>query len=106
LGHRHALHAVDTALELQAAEGAPSLDERNDLLEAAETRRVRAHRLDLPTTPFGISGVHPNEIGGEEARLLTSGPGPDLEENVALVSRVARQQQPLELRLDHRGALA
>ena len=39
LGRRHALHAVHAALELEAAEGALALHERDHFLEAAEARR-------------------------------------------------------------------
>src|SRR5204862_322850 len=54
LGHRHALHAVHAALELEAAEGALPDDERDHLLEAAEAGRARDQALELLVAPLDL----------------------------------------------------
>ena len=46
---------------------------------------------------LGVAQVHPQELGGEQRGLLAAGAGPDLEDHVAIVVRVARQQQDLEV---------
>ena len=45
----------------------------------------------------GVAEVHPQELVGEQRGLLAAGAGPDLEDHVAVVVGVARQQQHLEL---------
>src|SRR5206468_1636943 len=44
-GHRHALHAVDAALELEAREHAWAVDRGHRLLVAADFRRARGDEL-------------------------------------------------------------
>ena len=46
---------------------------------------------------LGVADVHPVELGGEQGRLLAAGAGPDLQDHVAIVVRVAREEQDLEL---------
>src|SRR5438876_3925158 len=112
LGHRHALHAVHAALELEPAEGALPHHERDDLLEAAEAGRVRGQHLDAPAVPLGVTRVHAEELGGEEARLVAAGAGTDLEHRVALVSGILGEEELLEHRVERgqprleRGQLA
>src|SRR5437667_5791698 len=100
LGHRHALHAVHPALEFQAAEGALPLHERDHLLEAAGAGRARGQHLDAPAVPLGVARVHAEELGGEEARLVAAGAGPDLEHGVALVVGVLGKEEVLERRVE------
>ena len=52
-----------------------------------------------------IAQVHPQQLGGEQRRLLAAGPGAHLEDHVAVVVRVARQQQDLEF-LEQPGLVA
>ena len=46
---------------------------------------------------LGVAHVHPVQLGGEQGGLVAAGAGPDLEDDVAVVVRVARQEQDLEL---------
>ncbi len=96
-GLRHALHAVHAALELEPAVRALPFDGRDDLLQPAEPGLTGAQDLDAPAPRLGIARVHAEELGGEEARLLAAGAGADLEQHAAIVVRVARQQQHLQL---------
>ena len=112
LGHRHALHAVHAALELEPAVGALPHHQRDHLLEAAEAGRARGEHLDAPAVPLGVARVHAKELGGEEARLVAAGAGTDLEHRVALVVGVLREEELLEHRVERdqarleRGQLA
>ena len=42
---------------------------------------------------LGVADVHPVELGGEQRGLLAAGAGPDLDDHVAVVVRVARQER-------------
>ena len=55
---------------------------------------------------LGVARVHAEELGGEQARLVAAGAGADLEDDVAVVVRVARQQQELQLLLERVGLCA
>src|SRR5207249_1923590 len=94
------LDAVHAALELEPAVRALALHERDDLFEPAETGRARGQHLDAPAVPLGVAAVHAEELGAEETRLLAARPGADLEHHVALVVRVARQEEPFERRVE------
>ena len=67
------------------------------LLEAAHAAGGgAAHHLHLPAAGFRKARIHPEEVFGEEPRLVASRAGPDLEKDVLLVVRVLRQEQDLE----------
>ena len=97
LGGGHALHAVGTGLELEVAVHAVTGDEADDFLVAAAVGRGFAHDLHLPALDFGITGVHAEEVGGEQGRFLTAGTGADFKDGVLFVQRVLGQQQHLDL---------
>jgi hypothetical protein len=50
--------------------------------------------------PRPVAAVHSEQLGGKERRLLTSRAGAHLEDDVAAIVRVGRQQQHLEILLD------
>ena len=97
LGRRDALDAVDAALELEAAVGAVAADLDDGLLDPVDAGLVHAHDLGLVPVPAGVARVHPEQLGREQRGLVATGPGPDLEDDVAIVVRVARQEEHLEL---------
>ena len=97
LGLRHALHAMAAGFELELRIRARADDARDDLPIAAEIRRRLRHDLDRPAAPLGIARVHAEQHGGEQRRLLAAGPRTDLDEHVALVARILRQQHRLQL---------
>ena len=94
---RHALHAVAARFELELRIGACPDDARDHLLVAAELGGRCRHDLDLPAVALGVARVHPEEVAREERRLVAAGAGADLEEDVALVVRVLRQQHLLQV---------
>ena len=111
LGDRHPLHPVDAALPLQprpdavAALGhALGLDRQRDVLDAAEVGVLRVEHLGDPAVPLGVPQVHPQQVAGEQRRLLAALAGLDLQDHVLGVVRVARDQQLGEALLERRQA--
>ena len=77
-------------------------DARDDLAESAEIGRRFGHHLHLPALALGVARVHAEQVAGEERRLVAAGARADLQEDVALVVRIARQQHRLQLAADAR----
>ena len=100
LGLRHALHAMAAGFELELRVRALPGDARDHLLVAAQLRGALGDQLDLPALALGVARVHAEQVAGEERRLVAAGAGAHLEEQVAVVVRVARQQRLLQLGLE------
>jgi len=98
LGGRHPLDAVHAALVLQLAVDAAPLDRRDHFFQAADAGIAARHRLEPPPVALGEHAVHPEELGGEQRRLVAAGAGADFEDDVLLVVRILGDQQNLELR--------
>ena len=99
LGARHPLHAVAAGLEFQPRVGAETGNAGDDFLVAAKVVLAGADDFDLPAVAFGIARVHAEQVGGKQGGLVAAGAGAHFEEDVALVVRVFRQQQPLQFAL-------
>ena len=97
LGLGHALHAVRAALVLEAAPRVVALHEERDVAVAAVVGRLARQHLDLEAVALGVVLVHPVEVAGPEVRLLAALGALDLDDHVATLVRVARQQQLLDL---------
>ena len=97
LGRRHALHAMAAGLELQLRVGARADDLGDDFLVAAHFAGTLGNHFDLPALALRIAAVHAEQVAGEQRRFVAAGAGADLEEDVALVVGVLRQQPPLQL---------
>src|SRR6266851_1937122 len=92
--------------ELELGVGALPDDARDDfLVPAGIARRFRYH-FHLPALALRVARVHAEQVAGEERRLVAAGPRAYLEEDVALVVRIARQQQLLQLRFERGEPLA
>src|SRR2546426_1588676 len=63
------------------------------LLQAPEIPFGQRDNLDLPALPLGEPGVHPEQLRGEQRRLVATGAGADLDDRVAVVQRIAGGQQ-------------
>jgi len=101
LGDGDPLHAVDAALVLETAVGAAALDQGDDLLEAPHAGgRARAERLHAPARHLRKAGVHAEEVGGKEPRLVSARAGPYLQDDVLLVIRILGKQQDREALLE------
>ncbi len=112
LGDRHPLHPVDATLELEHAVGGVvriggtgCLHRHGDRLVAAQVGLLGVEHLDLPATSLGELGVHPEQVAGEQRRLLAALAGLDLDQGVRGVVGVARGEQPGEPFL-HLGELS
>ena len=100
LGDRDPLDPVHAALELQQRVrrlarlgGALGLHGDGDGLEAAEVGLGGVELLGLPAAPLGVAGVHPQQVAGEQRRLLAALAGLDLQQRVLGVGRVAGHQE-------------
>ncbi len=56
--------------------------------------------------PLGVAHVHAQQVAREDRRLVAAGAGADLEEDVAVVVRILRQQQPLQVGFQRLDAAA
>ena len=97
LGGGHALHAVRAGFELEARVHVLAGDARDDFLEAAVLAGALIHHFHVPAMGAGIVVVHAKKIAGENRRLVAAGGGADFEKDIAVVVRVLRQQQGLDL---------
>ena len=95
LGDRHPLHPMRTALVLHAGPDAVALQQERHVAVAAHVGRVRAEHLEAPALPAGVRPVHLEQVAGEEVGLLASLGAADLDDDVAVVVGVLRQQQEL-----------
>src|SRR5579884_402276 len=100
LGLRHPLYAVDTGLELELGVGALAVDLELDPVETSDPRLLEVDHLDPPALGVGPAGVHPEEVGREQGRLLAALRGLDLHHHVAGVVRVPGEEQDPEAVLE------
>ena len=112
LGDGHALDAMHASLELQAGEGRVArlgdplgLDGDRDVLVAPEVGLHHLEDLGVPAAPLRIPHVHAGKVAGEERRLLASLTCLDLDDDVLVVHRVAREEQGGEALGRRLGAL-
>ena len=82
-----------------AGPGAGRLDRDGDVLVAAEIGLGGGEDLGLPAVPFRVPQVHPQQITGEQRRLLAALAGLDLDDDVLGVIRIPWGEQAGQLRL-------
>jgi hypothetical protein len=92
-----ALDAVRAALVLEDRVGAVALDREGDLLEPADLGGRLREDLGREAELVGVAGEHLVEVAGEEPRLVSARPGPDLDDDVLVVVRVALDHREAEL---------
>ena len=93
LGGRNALDAVDAAFELQPAEDALAGDGGDDLLVAAGIALGGRVQFDLPAAGGGVTGVHAEQVAGEQGRLVATGACADFQHGRGVLVGVTRGQQ-------------
>ena len=76
-----------------------------DLAEPALVAGGRAERLGLVAEPLGVAREHVVDVAREERGLVAAGAGPQLDDDVALVVRVALDERQAQLLLDRRERL-
>ena len=104
LGRRHALHAMHAGFPAHRAERAVAGHLEHGFLDPAERRRRRATSSRCASRCAREARVHAIEVGREQRRFIAARAGADLDDGVAVVERIARQEQRLELLLDLRDA--
>ena len=98
-GFGHALHAVSARLELELGIRALADDARDDFLVPAHLARAFGDHLDLPFVALGKTVIHAKQVAREQGRFVAARAAAHLDENVALVVRIDRQQRALQISL-------
>jgi hypothetical protein len=80
-------------------------DAGDQLLVAADLADALGNDLHLPAIAFGVARIHAKQIAGKQCRLVTTGSGANFQKYVALVVRIARQQQGLQIAFDVQHSL-
>ena len=100
LGDGDSLHPVDATLELQPRPrcftglGVPTgLHGDPHVLVAAEVGLGGVEHLGAPAPALGVAQVHPQQVTREQGRLLASLTGLHLEDDVAVVVGITRDEQ-------------
>ena len=101
---RYALDAVHPAFKLQAGVRPLPADEQACLTHAAELRLVEVRKLGLPAVRVGVHGIHSIETMRKERRFFPADTGAQLQNDIAVIVRVARQQQHAQRLLELRAA--
>jgi hypothetical protein len=99
-GGGDALHAVDSALVAQAAEDGVAGDLEDDFFEASESGGAGVHRFNSEPLGFRVALIHPVEVGGEERGLVAAGAGADLDDGVAVLGFVGREEGELDVAVE------
>src|SRR5439155_3926930 len=95
----NALDPVHAALELEVRPGPATANLVLDLVEAPDPGLLHLDGIELPAATLHVAGVHAEQVGGEEGRLLAALGRLDLDDHVTLVVGVARQQRLAQPRL-------
>src|SRR6476619_2799706 len=99
LGSGHSLHAMYPGLAPQQAVGLGSAHGDDRLLDPAEGAVAQRHRLPTEAVTLGVALVHAVEIGGKQGGFVPTGSRADLHYGVAIVMRVAGDEELVQLRL-------
>ena len=97
LGLRHALDAVDAGFKLESRVCPVTADDKVSFLYTAQLRVVVVQKLHAIAALFRVHRVHAVEVGSKKRALLPAHTAADLDDDVLVVVRVARQQQHAQL---------
>ena len=97
---RNPLDAVHATLVFQEAKDFLARHLEDDFFEASDLRRTRLDRFRLPATLFGVALIHAVKVSREERGLVSARPGAYLDNGVAVLGRVVRQQRILDPALE------
>ena len=92
LGGRNALHAMHATLIPQTAEDIIAADLENHFLIPPGIAGAGLDQLLLEAVGLGVAGIHPVEIARKNRSLGATGTGPDLDDGIAVVIRLGREQ--------------
>ena len=96
---------MNAGFEFELGKGAAAANFRDDLLVTAGAPFARRYDLDFPALLGGIAFVHPEEVAGEQGRLVTAGAGANFEDDVAFVHGVLGNERELDLSFERRAPL-
>ena len=94
---RHALDAVDAGFKLESRIRPIAADDKVSFLNAAQLRIVVVEQLHAVPPLFRVHRIHAVEVGGKKRALLPAHAAADLDNDVFVVVRVARQEQHAQL---------
>ena len=94
---RHALDAVDAGFKLESRIRPIAADDKVSFLNAAQLRIVVVEQLHAVPPLFRVHRIHAVEVGGKKRALLPAYAAADLDDDVFVVVRVARQEQHAQL---------
>ena len=97
--HRYPLHPVAPGLEFELPIDAVAVDTKHEFLVATQVAGGFRHHFGAPAPLFAVAQVHASQVTSEQRRLVTAGAGANLNERIAGVIRVARQQGRLQFDL-------
>src|SRR5436190_3000919 len=99
---RHALHAVYPALPAHGSKGTIAGHLEDGFLDAAERALGVRDRLPPPPRALDEPRIHAVEIGREQRGFVAARAGADLDDGVAVVQGIVREERGLESRLERR----
>ena len=99
-GGGHPLHPVTARLELELRIHILADDACDHFLVAAHVAQALRNHLDLPLVALRKARIHSKKIARKKRRFVAAGACADLEKDVALIVRVPRQQDTLQLRFE------
>ena len=88
LGGRYALDTMGATFKLQSAISPFAMHHGDDFFQTANTRGMMVHDFHFPISVLRKPAVHAIKVAGEQGCLLSTGAGPDFENNVFLIIRV------------------
>ena len=97
LGDGNALDAMRPALILEFTVCTGTADEKGDLLEPADLCRIAAEHLGAPTLSLGVACIHAKETRSKKCRLLAAHTAANLDNDILIIVRVARQEEDRQL---------
>ena len=94
---RYALDAVDAGFKLESRIRPIAADDKVSFLNTAQLRIVVVEQLHAVPPLFRVHRIHAVEVGGKKRALLPAHAAADLDDDVFVVVRVARQEQHAQL---------
>ena len=95
LGHRHALHTMNTAFILERAIHTRSCNAEHNLFIASSGALTAARHLNLPALALTIASVHAGKVASKECRLVATCATANLDNRVLRVLGVLGYEQQL-----------
>ena len=97
LGDRNALHAVDAAFVLEAGIRTAAADGEGTFLHAAQLGLLGVYRFHPEAAALGMAAVHADKVSREKAAFLAARAAAHLDDDAAVIVRVAGKQQDAKL---------